>query len=163
VNFCQAAAGMLRVVPSRSLVSRMRIVQRWPDVFPLVTLVLHNDHMSRWLRRSRARTFILACWAVTAAVVALWDLGAAIVVCLGGVYCIAIAYALAERRWWNATGMAAIGGTIVLNLVTPDSSSRVEHDVVFGVSLAASAYFLAACMADRRTQERRGQPRLGRD
>ena len=97
--------------------------------------------MSRWLGRSRARTFILVCWAVAAAaVVALWDFRAAIVVCPGGAYCFVLAACLAERQWWAGTAFAAFGGSQVLNLVTAGNQSQVEHDVVFGVSLAALAY-----------------------
>jgi hypothetical protein len=88
----------------------------------------------------------------------LWNLGAAVVVCVGGVSCFGVAISLAERRWWLATGTAAFGGTQVLNLVIPGNSSRVEHDVVFGVCLAAIAYGLAAFAADRRIQHRRGKP-----
>ena len=116
--------------------------------------------MSQWVRLSRTWTFILVGWAVTAAVVALWDLTAAGVVCLGGVSCFGIAISLTERRWWVATGNAAFGGAMVLNLVAPSNSSRGEHDVVFGVTLAALAYYLAAFAADRRTQNRRGKPTL---
>ena len=123
--------------------------------------------MSRWLGRSRARTFILVCWAVAAAaVVALWDFRAAIVVCLGGAYCFVLAACLAERRWWAASAFAAFGGSQVLNLVTAGNQSQVEHDVVFGVSLAALAYWAywayqaAGFAADTRTRNRRGLPRL---
>jgi hypothetical protein len=116
--------------------------------------------MSQWVRPSRTWTFILACWAVAAAVVALWDLGAAIVVCVGGVYCYGVATSLADRRWWVATGNAALGGMIVLNLVTAGNDSQVEHDVVLGVSLTALTYWLAAHTADRKAQDRRGKPML---
>jgi hypothetical protein len=103
-------------------------------------------------------TFVLACWAV-AAVVALWDLGAAIAVCLGGAVCLVVAVGLAERQWWKATAFAAFGGSLVLNIVTAGNHSQVEHDVVLGVSLAAVAYWGAVFAADRRTRNRRGQPR----
>jgi hypothetical protein len=72
--------------------------------------------------------------------------------------CFGVAISLAERRWWAATGNAAFGVATVLNLVAPSNSSRVEHDVVFGVSLAALAYCLVAFTADRRTRNRRGKP-----
>jgi hypothetical protein len=104
-------------------------------------------------------TFVLVCWAVAAAVVALWDFRAGIVVCLGGGYCFLVAVGLVERRWWAATATAAFGGAILLLLVTAGNHSRVEHDAVFGVSLAGFAYAVAAFAADRRTRNRRGQPR----
>ena len=116
--------------------------------------------MSQWARPSRTWTFILVCWAVASAVVALWDLGAAVVVCLGGVSCFGVAISLAERRWWVATGTAAFGGATVLNLVTFGNHSRTEHNVVLGVCLAALAYWAAAIRADRRIQNRRGKPTL---
>ena len=114
--------------------------------------------MSRWLGRSRALTFVLVCWAVTAAVVALWDLTAAVVICMAGVACFAIASCLAERQWWKATATAALFGSLLLNLTTASKSSQVEHDVVFGVGMAGVAYFLAAFAADRRIRNRRGKP-----
>lgn len=114
--------------------------------------------MSQWLGRSRALKFVLAGWAVTASVVALWDLAAAVVVSLAGASCFAVAFCLAERQWWKATAAAAWGGSVVLNLVTAGNHSRVEHDVVFGVSLAALAYCVAVFAADRRTRSRRDKP-----
>jgi hypothetical protein len=112
--------------------------------------------MSRWVRLPKGATFVLACWAVAAPAVALWDLRAAIVVCLGGVFCFLVAIALAERRWWIATGASAFGGATVLILVTAGAHSRVEHNVVFSLSLAALTYWAAAFAADRRTRSRRG-------
>lgn len=106
-------------------------------------------------------TFALVCWAVTAAVVALWDLTAAVVVCMAGMYCFAVAFCLAERQWWKASAAAAVGGSLVLNIVTAGNHSQVEHDVVFGVGMAALAYWLAVSAADRRTRNRRGKPRPG--
>ena len=130
------------------------------SLLPLVALVLHNGPMSRVVRHSKAWTLILVCWAVAAAVVALRDLMAASVVCLGGVTCFAVAISLAERRWWVASAMAAFGGSLVLGLVTAGNHSQVEHDVVFGVGLAAVAYWAAVSAADRRTRNRRGEPML---
>jgi hypothetical protein len=69
-----------------------------------------------------------------------------------------VAVGLVERRWRAATAIAAFGGTILLNLVTAGNQSRVEHDAIFGVSLAGVAYAVAAFAADRRTQNRRRQP-----
>ena len=90
--------------------------------------------------------------------VALWDLTAAMGVCIAGLACFAVTSCLVERQWWKATAYAAIFGSLGLNLVTPSNSSRVEHDVVFGVGLAGVAYFLAVFAADSRTRKRRGKP-----
>jgi hypothetical protein len=114
--------------------------------------------MSRWLGRSRALTFVLVCWAVGAAVVALWDLTSAVVVCMAGVACSVVGSCLAERQWWKATASAALFGSLTLNLITPSNSSQVEHDVVFGVGLAGVAYFVSVFAADSRVRNRRGKP-----
>jgi len=109
---------------------------------------------------SRERLRPCNCWAVAAAVFALWDFRAAIAVLLGGVSCFMVAISLAERRWWVATGTSAFGGATVLNVVTAGTHSRVEHDVVFSLSLAALAYWAAAFAADTRARNRRGKPTL---
>jgi|SRR5271156_4259277 len=114
--------------------------------------------MSRWLvrRRIESLALIITWCAALAAVALLWDSTAAFVAIFGSGYGAAIVYQAARHRWWIASGLLALGGGILLNLVTAGNHSRIEHKAVFAVTLVTATYFLGAGAADRRASERSG-------
>jgi hypothetical protein len=114
--------------------------------------------VSRWLvrRQIESLALIFAWSAALVAVALLWDSTAAFVAIFGSGYGAAIVYQAARHRWWIAGGLLAFGGGILLNIVTAGNHSRIEHKVVFAVTLVTSTYFLVAGAADRRALERSG-------
>jgi hypothetical protein len=74
----------------------------------------------------------------------------------GSLWCAAIVYQAARRRWWAASGSLAFGAGLSLGTATAGNHSRIEHDVVFAVELATIAYYMIASAADRKASKRRG-------
>ena len=114
--------------------------------------------MSRWAIRHRIELLALIAWcAASVAVALLSDSTAAFVAIVGSGCGAGVVYQAAQRHWWLASAVLAIGaGGFLPDAVTTGNHSQTEHNVMLAVNLAALAYFMVAVAAENRASARSG-------
>jgi hypothetical protein len=85
---------------------------------------------------------------------ALMDGTALIAAVIGAVVCVAVAKVVVNRQWWNASGMLALGGVFLMNIVTGGNHSRSEHSVIFAASMILLGYWAIVVVASARARRR---------
>ena len=65
-----------------------------------------------------------------------------------------VTYSVLRRQWWRASGTAAMGSAVLLNLVTEGNQSHSEHKAVFAATITLFAFFAIAAFADARARRR---------
>jgi hypothetical protein len=73
---------------------------------------------------------------------------------IGAAYGAMVAYRLARGQRWVAVGLAAMGSVWLLDLVTLDRGSLLEHRVILITSIALVILSIAAMGAAQKDRER---------